>query len=95
MSRAIINDKLYDTEKAEKIISFQRRVDMGPIYPGADTHWAPLHDIDLYKTAKGKYFEHDRDRDAITPTHEEKAKDVIRRLYPDKYIELFGEVEEA
>lgn len=95
MSKAIINGKLYDTEKAEKVVSFRRRVDMGPIYSGSEIHYTPLHDIDIYKTAKGNYFEHDVDKGTITTTDEDEVKDIIRRLYPDKYIELFGEVEEA
>lgn len=95
MSKAIINDKLYDTEKAEAVVSFQRRVDMGEVLSGSKLHWTPLHNFILYKTAKGNYFEHDEDTGEITPRDEKWAKDLIRRLYPDKYIELFGEVEEA
>lgn len=95
MSKAIIDSKLYDTEKAEPIISFNRRVDMGPIFSGSELHWTPLHNIILYKTAKGNYFEHDVDRDTITPKTEQMAQDLVRRLYPDTYIELFGKVEEA
>lgn len=95
MSKAIINDKMYDTEKAEAVVSFRRRVDMGPVLSGSTLHWTPMHDCTLYKTAKGNYFEHDEDTNDITPRDETWAKDLIRRLYPDKYIELFGEVEEA
>lgn len=95
MSKAIINNKMYDTEKAELVVAYRRRVDMGPVMSGSDIHWTPMHDCLLYKTAKGNYFEHDGDTDAITPRDEKWARDLIRRLYPDKYIELFGEVEEA
>lgn len=95
MSKAIINNKMYDTEKAESVVSFRRRVDMGPVISGSQIHWTPMHDCTLYKTAKGSYFDHDEDTGTITPRDETWAKDLIRRLYPDKYIELFGEVEEA
>ncbi len=95
MSKAIIDGKLYDTEKAEKIDSYRKRVDMGPILSGSYVHWTPMHRIDIYKTAKGNYFEHDVDGDTITTTDEARVRAIIQKLYPDKYIELFGEVEEA
>lgn len=95
MSRAIIDNKLYDTEKAKEVVTFCRRVDMGPVMTGSMLHWTPSHKFTLYKTAKGNYFEHNEDTKEITPRNEEWVKDLIRRLYPDKYIELFGGVEEA
>ena len=95
MSKAIINEKIYDTQKAEAVVKFRCRVDMGPVLSGSTVHWTPLHDFTLYKTAKGNYFDYDEDTEAITPMDEADVKDLIRKLYPDKYIELFGEVEEA
>lgn len=95
MSKAIINGKLYDTEKAEKIESYRRRVDEGPVLPGSEVHYIPFHTIVIYKTAKGNYFEHDENNNHITTTDEAGVKEIIRKLYPDRYIELFGEVEEA
>lgn len=95
MSKAIIDGKLYDTEKAEAVVTFRRRVDEGPVLSGSTIHWTPMHDFTLYKTAKGNYFEHDQANGTIVPRDKGWAKDLIRRLYPDKYIELFGEVEEA
>lgn len=95
MSKAIINGKLYDTEKAEKVDIYRRRVDMGPVLPGSEVHFMPFHTIVIYKTAKGNYFEHDEKTNSITLTNEARVKDTIRKLYPDRYIELFGEVEEA
>lgn len=93
--KAIVDGKLYNTETAERILGFRRR------YNGADISWMPgycfanWHDIDLYKTKKGAYFEHDKRDDRITPVTEEEAKIILQKVDTDKYIEIFGEVIEA
>lgn len=93
--RAIRDGKLYDTETAERIFSFRRKV------AGPEIAWLPgycyarLHDIDICKTKSGAYFEYDIDAGDIKPITECAAADVIRRLDADKYIELFGNVPEA
>ena len=53
------------------------------------------HDIDIYRTKSGAYFEHDVDAGDIRPITEYEATDIVRRLDADKYIELFGDVPEA
>lgn len=93
--KAIVDGKLYNTEKAERIFGFRRRC------KGADIPWMPgycfadWHDIDLYKTKKGAYYEHDKKTENISPITEEDAKGILQRLDADKFIELFGEVLEA
>ena len=93
--RAIRDGKLYDTATAEKIFSFCRKV------AGNEIAWLPgycfvrPHDIDLYRTKSGAYFEHDVDTGDIRPITEYEATDIVRRLDADKYIELFGDVPEA
>lgn len=91
---AIINNKLYDTEKAEKIIEFRRRVNEGEIM-NSGMCYVPFHNFSLYKTAKDNYFEYDEKANKINPISESTAKNIIRETYPDIYIKLFGEVEEA
>jgi hypothetical protein len=93
--KAIVDGKLYNTETAERIFSFRRK------YKGAEISWMPgyswvdWHDIDLYKTKKGAYFELDKKRESITPVAEEVVKNVLQKLDTDKFIEIFGEVIEA
>jgi hypothetical protein len=94
--KAIIGDKLYDTEKAEKIFSFRRQVDKGPVVWNEKLHWTPYHTFDLYRTSKGAYFEHDAEDNTIHVTTQHAAKEVVRKLDPDKYMEVFCiTVEEA
>ena len=93
--RAIRDGKLYDTATAEKIFSCCRKV------AGKEIAWLPgycfmqTHDIDIYRTKSGAYFEHDVDAGNIRTITEYEATDIVRRLDADKYIELFGDVPEA
>ena len=120
--KKIIDDKLYDTEKAEKIYSFRQRRKTGVLFDTYDVHsW---FEIDVYKTKKSNYFLHGYIKDAsdhkefiektksnyflhgyikdasdhkefIEKTSEKKVKEIIKELNADKYIELFGKIEEA
>lgn len=98
--KAIINNKLYDTEKAEKIYSYRRKYKVDSICDSmlpkgyCFTDW---EDIDIYKTKKENYFLHcKRDcKEYIETTSYDYIKATIERLNPDKYIELFGKVKEA
>ena len=93
--RAIIGNLLYDTARAKKIFSFRRKV-KGPdmaLFPGyCFVEWC---DIDIYKTASGRWFEHNKDKETITPTKESNVKEITSRLDPKRYIEFFGNVKEA
>ena len=93
--KAIIDNKLYDTETAEPIIAFLRRVDKGPIAWNPKLHWTPPHTFTLYRTTRGSYFEYDKDDHRINVVAEIDARTVVRKLDPDKYMELFGYVEEG
>lgn len=97
--KKIIDDKLYDTEKAEKIYSFRQRRKTGVLFNTYDVHsW---FEIDVYKTKKSNYFLHGYTKDSldhkefIEKTSEKKVKEIIKELNTDKYIELFGKIEEA
>lgn len=93
--KAIIDSKLYDTEKAEKLFSFSRRVDEGPLFWNEKIHYMPWHDISVYKTKKGNYFEADETSGKITTVTVSDVMCTIRRLNPDRYMQLYGEVEEG
>lgn len=93
--KKIIDGKLYNTETASRIFGFRRR------YKGPEISWMPgycfadWHEISIYKTKKGAYFELDEKRESITPVTEEQVKDVMREVDVEKFIEIFGEVIEA
>lgn len=93
--KAILDGKLYNTETAEAVIEFCRRVDKGPVAWNEKLHWTPSHTFTLYKTQKGAYFEYDQDDKTIGVVSEENARKIVQKLDPDKYMEMFGEVEEA
>lgn len=90
-TRSIVYDKLYDTEKSKLLSQTQ------------DNRF-------LFITEKGNYFSCDNYifvetnvvvdvceiiYTDIRPETAEYAKENVGRYAPDKYIELFGEVEEA
>ena len=90
----IVENKLYDTEKAEKLCVFQKQwkaaTIFGPMYPNRETA--------LFKTAKGAYFltgKHDFERYEIEVITEEKAKYYLMYNAYDLYAKMFGELEEA
>lgn len=96
--KKIIDNKLYDTEKAEKIFNFRQRRKTGNF---GDYNFYSWFDVDIYKTKKNNYFLHGYIKDAldnkpfIEKVSEKEVKKIIKELNADKYIELFGEVEEA
>lgn len=94
--KAIINKKMYDTEKADKVISFTRWTKSNTISMFGGTYTFPSkHNFTLYKTAKGNYFEHDETGGTIHVVTEDDARGVVLDLDPDLYVSMFGKVEEA
>ena len=90
----IVNNKIYDTENAEKLCTFSKQWEsktiVGTLYPYRDTT--------LYKTAKGAYFLTccmDYGRHYIEVINENTAKKYLMHNDYSKYVELFGELEEA
>lgn len=83
--KAIIDDKLYDTETAEFIYA----------YADCDYVTCATTIIYIYRTKKGTYFKYDMRREKISKIKEKTVKEIISRFDIDKYIELFGDVEEA
>ena len=102
--KAIILNKIYDTDKAELIFSYIKNDQKNTIL-GPNLKFNFWRDVDIYKTNKGNYFEHIHkgDTDGKSQYLEEKielvsentVKHIIMKLNPDKYIELYGEIEEG
>jgi hypothetical protein len=92
--KKIIDGKLYDTEKAELIVLFRRKVRVKNILGEFDS-WASS---ELYKTKNGVWFEvigTNMDTQKLSSISEDKAKEIIM-LNPDKFVELYpNEVAEA
>lgn len=97
--KKIINNLLYDTEKAEKIYSFRQKRKTGSFQ---NLNFYDWYDVDIYKTKKGNYFLHGYIKDKSWKEHfieaisEEDVKKIIKQLNPDKYISMdFEVIEEA
>ena len=90
----IVNNKLYDTEKAELLCTFSKQWEsktiFGTLYPSRETK--------LYKTAKGAFFltcVANYGTGYIEVISEATAKYYLMRNAYDKYVEMYGELEEA
>lgn len=86
--KAILDNKLYDTKKSELVFSYQSSVESAMkllgVYPMYVTHY-----IDIYKTQKGAYFEHDKYVDTLTLTTAKQVRTLIQKLDPERYMALF------
>lgn len=96
--KKIINNKLYDTEKGEKIFSFRQKRKTGNFGNLNIYSW---FNVEVYKTKKNNYFFYGYIKDSLDNKEylevvsEENIKEIMKELDPDKYIKLFGEIEEA
>lgn len=90
----IVNDKIYDTDKAEKVLDYRRRFPL-ELFPQFST----MHDAELYRTAKGNWFSikhEDFDGKTCIPETDEEVKRVLKCCTNiDLYAKYFGELEEA
>jgi len=75
--KAIINGKLYDTEKSEKICNVK--------FTG--------HSI--WRTTKGTLFLFNDICMQISNVNQDAIKDLLGKESPEKYIELYGGIDEA
>ncbi len=92
--RYIIRDKIYDTKKAELLCTFSKQwkteTIFGTLYPSRVTN--------LYKTAKGAFFLTSNEgcyTSYCEVIDETTAKELLKHNAYDKYIEMYGELEEA
>lgn len=90
-NKKIIDGKLYDTSKAKKICTIVLSHDDIPNY---DLPIISLggQDVTIYKGNSEWFIEYFC---FIEPVSESWIKNILGRCDVDKYIELFGEVEEA
>lgn len=97
--KQIIDNRLYDTEKSEKIYEYIKRVE----YSRLIFNDKPLYQnrkASIFKTANGNYFLYiekridDKISYCFNPYIEEitelEVKRIISEIDADKYIELFG-----
>lgn len=93
--RFIVDNKIYDTDKAELLAEGERQYEEKSFL--LDCTFYPHYKTKLYKTEKGNYFfVYIRDsKNLIEVTDEETAKGWLMYKNYSKYVELFGELEEA
>lgn len=97
--KKIIDNKLYDTDNAEMQFEFKK---MYPNFINMFSNICTYYECKLYKTSKGNYFitgveigdEIDK-KEIFKIVSEEEVKSLSMEYSVDKYIELFGEVEEG
>lgn len=93
--RFIVNDKIYDTYKAELLCTFVEEWDIQTSIFGCPRS---NQNTNLYKTAKGSYFLTCKDfyeKSYIKVISEKKAKRYLMYHNYEKYVEMFGPLEEA
>ncbi len=102
--KAIIENKLYDTEKSEKIFDYLRN-EPQPVFWSNTITMHCWRNTDIYKTRKNSYFLHihtgDKEgkfmdlKERIELITEKEVKKIILNLDVDKYIKMYGNVEEG
>lgn len=90
-NRKIIDGKLYDTSKAERMCDLVLSHDDIPNYDLPIINLGG-QDVVIYKGVSEWFIEYFC---FIEPVKEDWVKYILGRCNVDKYIELFGEVEEA
>jgi hypothetical protein len=92
--KAIINNKLYDTEKCEVVYEFRINYPYKSFF-NSNSYINDWNNVQYLKTKKGNYILHNTDKNMIEEVSLFEVKKTISQLDPNKYIELFGEVEEG
>lgn len=90
--RRIIYGKLYDTSKSEKICQLQLSTEE---IPDRKIGGAFYGKVTLYQTKNTQEFFICVDGQYLQLVDDDWVEDVLARKNVDKYIEIFGEVEEA
>lgn len=92
--KKIIGGKIYDTDKAEVIFSFRRKY-QDPVAWKPGYVFNTWEDAQYLKTSKGTFLFFCERREDLQIVKEEKVKKVIGDLDPDRFMELYGELEEG
>lgn len=81
--RAVIDGRVYDTDRAEEIARFTMRVDRGPLFCGGSGRLRPNHEFILYRAAGGAFFEFDTEDETIALLTRKAVRAIMRELDPD------------
>lgn len=81
--RAMIDGRVYDTDRAEEAARFTRQVDMGPLFCGDGGHWTPSHEFILYRTVGGLFFAYDTEAETIAALTRKEARAILREQDPN------------
>jgi hypothetical protein len=92
--KKIIEGKVYNTEGAEVVFGFRRKYSTElTLMPGlVHNFW---EDAEYLKTEKGAWLYYCESQNDLRLTTEEEVKKTIANVDPDRYMELFGELEEG
>ena len=103
MGRYLLDNKVYDTEKAEEIIKYIKPIK----HNGLFLNTYPQYRHTLYKTQKGNFFVHIGeyvgnpeilydDKDYIEILSADEVKEILNQLNDvEKYEEIFDDLEEG
>lgn len=92
--KAITNNKLYDTEKCDVVYEFRRNYPYRSFFD-SNIYINNWNKVQYLKTKKGNYILHNTYKNIIEEVSLFEVQKTISQLDPNKYIELFGEVEEG
>lgn len=98
MAKYIINDKIYDTEKAENVFEYKRKENGAEMLFRPGYYWIEQHECKLYRTNNGNWFEvseyNGRSKAHITTISD--VKQIFKHLNEvELYNKYFEELEEA
>ena len=95
--KQIIDNKIYDTEKANVIYEFRCRLKGDECIWKRGYFFCYWTNAQVYKTQKGNYFLHldalEEYKEKIETITEAEVKVLVKELNPDKYIKLFGTID--
>ena len=92
--KAIIDNKLYDSETAELIFCYREKHPSNFCIKGYPlVNW---HDMKFYKTKKGAYFVFDTTAGTMSITTEAYVRKTMEKLNPERYMKQFDvQIEEG
>lgn len=75
--KAMIDGRVYDTDRAEELARFTRQIDRGPLFCGDGRHWMPSHEFILYRMPGGAFFEYDPEDETIAALTRKAARAIL------------------
>ena len=97
MARFVIQEKMYDTEKADFLGEVDKWYKNNLLSEICGKEVGTTYKCKLYRTKKNNYLlVHEEGWDVIGQAiTEQTAKELLMNTNPDAYIKYFGEIEEA